>query len=37
MLEVAQWFDEVGLPKGVVNIITGFGETCGAPSWRIPT
>jgi betaine-aldehyde dehydrogenase len=31
MLEVAQWFDEVGLPKGVVNIITGFGETCGAP------
>src|SRR3981189_1257795 len=31
MLEVAKWFDEVGLPKGVVNIITGFGETCGAP------
>ena len=31
MLEVAKWFDEVGLPKGVINIITGFGETCGAP------
>jgi len=31
MLEVAKWFDDVGLPKGVVNIITGFGETCGAP------
>src|SRR3982075_3763000 len=31
MLEVAKWFEEVGLPKGVVNIITGFGETCGAP------
>src|SRR5260370_25256151 len=31
MLEVAKWFDEVGLPKGAVNIVTGFGETCGAP------
>src|SRR6267142_2598181 len=31
MLEVAKWFDDVGIPKGVVNIITGFGETCGAP------
>src|SRR6202140_4867123 len=30
-LEVASWFSEVGLPPGVVNIITGFGETCGAP------
>src|SRR5437879_11713583 len=30
-LELARWFDEVGLPKGVVNVITGFGETCGAP------
>src|SRR6266404_5327898 len=30
-LELAKWFDEVGLPKGVVNVITGFGETCGAP------
>ena len=31
VLEVAKWFEEVGLPKGVVNVITGFGETCGSP------
>src|SRR6266853_2985366 len=36
MLEVAKWFDEVGLPKGVVNIITGFGETCGSPLVKHP-
>ena len=30
-LEMANWFEEVGLPPGVVNIITGFGETAGAP------
>src|SRR5213079_2721563 len=30
-LEMANWFSEIGLPAGVVNIITGFGETCGAP------
>lgn len=30
-LELAHWFEEVGLPKGVVNVITGFGETAGAP------
>ena len=30
-LEMAKWFGEVGLPKGVVNVITGFGETCGSP------
>jgi betaine-aldehyde dehydrogenase len=30
-LEMAKWFDEVGLPAGVVNIITGFGDTAGAP------
>ena len=35
-LEVAKWFDEVGLPPGVVNIITGFGETCGAPLVQHP-
>ena len=29
-LEFANWFDEVGLPPGVVNIINGFGETAGA-------
>ena len=30
-LEMASWFEDVGLPPGVVNIITGFGETAGAP------
>src|SRR6201981_185916 len=30
-LEMANWLGDVGLPPGVVNIITGFGETCGAP------
>jgi betaine-aldehyde dehydrogenase len=29
-LEFANWFEEVGLPPGVVNIVNGFGETCGA-------
>jgi betaine-aldehyde dehydrogenase len=33
-LEMAPWFAEVGLPPGVVNIVTGFGETCGAPLVR---
>ena len=36
VLEVAKWFDEVGLPKGVVNVITGFGETCGSPLVKHP-
>ena len=35
-LEVANWFSEVGLPPGVVNIITGFGESCGAPLVQHP-
>src|SRR3977135_3341748 len=35
-LELAKWFDEVGLPKGVVNIIRGFGETCGSPLVKHP-
>ncbi len=30
-LEMASWFEEVGLPPGVVNIVSGFGETAGAP------
>ena len=30
-LEMARWFEDVGLPPGVVNIVTGFGETTGAP------
>ena len=35
-LEMAKWFDEVGLPRGVVNVITGFGETCGSPLVKHP-
>ena len=35
-LELAKWFDEVGLPKGVVNMITGFGESCGSPLVKHP-
>src|SRR5215475_9902921 len=35
-LEFAQWFAEVGLPPGVVNVITGFGESAGAPLVRHP-
>jgi betaine-aldehyde dehydrogenase len=30
VLESANWFEEVGLPPGAVNIVNGFGETCGA-------
>jgi betaine-aldehyde dehydrogenase len=29
-LEFADYFEEVGLPPGVINIINGFGETAGA-------
>src|SRR6201997_3165819 len=35
-LELANWFEEVGLPPGVVNVITGFGESCGAPLVQHP-
>jgi betaine-aldehyde dehydrogenase len=35
-LEIANWFSDIGLPPGVVNIVTGFGETCGAPLVRHP-
>ncbi|MFY9676443.1 MAG: aldehyde dehydrogenase family protein [Terriglobales bacterium] len=35
-LELAKCFDDVGLPKGVVNVITGFGETCGSPLVKHP-
>jgi betaine-aldehyde dehydrogenase len=31
VLEMAAWLAEVGLPRGVVNIITGYGESAGAP------
>src|SRR5712692_10275829 len=30
-LEMAPCFADAGLPAGVVNIVTGFGETAGAP------
>ena len=30
-LEFARWFEQAGLPPGVVNVVTGFGETAGAP------
>jgi betaine-aldehyde dehydrogenase len=30
-LNLAEWFTQVGLPPGVVNVVTGFGETAGAP------
>ncbi|HET9801858.1 MAG TPA: aldehyde dehydrogenase family protein [Candidatus Acidoferrum sp.] len=29
-LEFANWFEEVGLPPGVVNVVNGLGETAGA-------
>ncbi len=29
LLEFARVIDKVGLPPGVVNLITGFGESCG--------
>ena len=35
-LEFANWFTDVGLPPGVVNVITGFGETAGAPLVQHP-
>ena len=30
MLEFARIFDQAGFPKGVLNIITGFGPDCGS-------
>src|ERR1044071_7401820 len=35
-LEMAHWLADVGLPPGVVNVITGFGESCGAPLVQHP-
>ena len=35
-LELAKHFEACGLPNGVVNIITGFGETAGAPLVQHP-
>src|SRR5256884_4179973 len=34
--ELANWFFDMGLPPGVVNVITGFGESCGAPLVQHP-
>jgi betaine-aldehyde dehydrogenase len=31
VLELAKHFEEVGLPNGVVNVVTGYGEEAGAP------
>lgn len=36
VLELANWLSDIGLPPGVVNIVTGFGETCGAPIVKHP-
>src|SRR5205823_12896043 len=30
-LDMATWFCDIGLPPGVVNIVTGSGATCGPP------
>src|SRR2546429_6153068 len=36
VLEMSNWLSDVGLPPGVVNIVTGFGETAGAPLVQHP-
>lgn len=36
LLEFAKLVDQAGFPAGVVNVITGFGATCGAPLTRHP-
>jgi betaine-aldehyde dehydrogenase len=35
-LEIASYLADAGLPAGVVNIITGFGEECGTPLVKHP-
>ena len=35
-LELAKHFESCGLPNGVVNVITGFGESAGAPLAQHP-
>ena len=35
-LEIPKILEEAGLPPGVVQVITGFGETAGAPLVEIP-
>ena len=36
ILELAKHFEACGLPNGVVNIVTGFGESAGAPLVQHP-
>ncbi|PZM08802.1 aldehyde dehydrogenase [Rhizobium tubonense] len=36
LLELARLVDEAGFPPGVVNVITGFGPSCGAALSRHP-
>lgn len=36
LLEFARLVDEAGFPAGVVNVITGFGPSCGAALTRHP-
>jgi (Z)-2-((N-methylformamido)methylene)-5-hydroxybutyrolactone dehydrogenase len=36
MLEFARLVHEAGFPRGVVNVITGFGPTCGSALTRHP-
>lgn len=36
LLEFARLIDEAGFPAGVVNILTGFGSSCGAALARHP-
>jgi len=35
-LELTGWLAEIGVPPGVVNVVTGFGETAGAPLVKHP-
>jgi betaine-aldehyde dehydrogenase len=35
-LVLAEWLEACGVPPGVVNVLTGFGEPCGAPLVRHP-
>ncbi len=35
-LELARFFEEAGVPPGVINIVTGFGESAGAPLVKHP-
>jgi len=35
-LVFAQWLEECGVPPGAVNVLTGLGESCGAPLVRHP-